>query len=369
MVRVKVNSAHFTQSKFFTFVWSSSEYDLEKYVPLTILSDAIERNGAYNSHLTIVFLEGIEFLSEGYLQRIANNHVSVINYQVEYRKIKNKYAALLNSYSEFYTNCFLRWICFKEIAKNNDYGQVWAIDTDVLPHASLDVIALNTKNKTFLLEGCPTLTSISNYEWFDIYEKQLEDFISDIKGYSINAQINKNTNKKDDDIYCNRSYYQNPLRHDQDLLEYLISAKILPQEQSSSIFSNDLYYIQNPLEINNWEHYQGRIKNNSFKSRGKDIIVNDSRFLVFTHFQTSFVTFCNLYYILVKMKMPLFAMKRIMKFKIVDEKLKMSWLIYSMKVVINRLKIALKRNQIIAEFRKEDNKLLVEALNLLASIQ
>ena len=92
-----------------------------------------------------------------------------------YHRICKLFPNIVNYYSFYEANCFIRWLVFREIIskENLNFKQIWHLDSDIILHTSLDNIAKDTKGKTFMLQGSPCFMSISDKSWFDTFEKEL----------------------------------------------------------------------------------------------------------------------------------------------------------------------------------------------------
>ncbi len=351
---------------FYTFVWTNPDYSLDNQVPLKLLSDSVCQTGTKNRQLNIVFLEGMQYVKDEYIESLENPNVKVIDYESRFKEIKLAYSKIFAHYSVFESYCFLRWICMAELVAETGLEQMWHIDSDVILHVSLDAIAADTKGKAFMLEGCPVLTSITHHSWFTIYKKNLQELIEDPVLYSERAYQHRNTYRKLDKLLCNQSNYRNPLGSDQDLLQYLIGSGTLPQENAETIFSDGYYYIQNPLQLNDWCSFQGSVHSGSFHSCNGVVIVNEERQMAFTHFQGNFSTYCNVFYFLHRLKAPGKVMRLFLRFSIKNEMFSTNKFFYLLRVFLNRSGIALSRSKLAEHFIKDEQYLLIKVLNFLA---
>lgn len=350
---------------FYTFIWGSPHHDLPEQIPLESLCASVVDASAEKGILNIVFLEGMEYVPQTFLNGLPKTNVRLINYEESFAKIRERYKEIFRQFSKFESFCLLRWICLKELTKASNLQQVWHVDSDVVFHVPLKDIAEETKGKTFMLEGCPVLTSISKMEWFDIYEDHLQRLLRDIPGYSNWAAEQKTENSKRDKLICNQSLYRNPIGSDQDLLQFLIGSGLLPQDDASHIFSGNLFYVQNALQLNDWEEYQGVVGQGDFKTNELGIKAN-KRQLAFTHFQGNFVTYCNLFYFLNKLSIPKYFIRQILSFSIKDDKFTIGRIAYLIRVFINRTGISMNRSRLVKTFTADDNRYLLKMMNFLA---
>lgn len=304
---------------FYTAAWCTRNEGLfRSKIPLELLGESLMR---YNSSfkIKIVMLEGYNNLSSDYLKKISSLGLEILDYESLFKKVLNKFPNINSFYSHYERNCLLRWIVFKEIMKDeSDIKQFWHIDSDVILHTSLDEIVIDTAGKTFVLEGCPVLTSISDFNWFTTYDAELIKLETDIHGYSQKATDIKGICQKNDFLLCNQSLYRNPIGSDQDLLEYLVSSKTIKQDGSSLIFNSSFYFAQNPLSFTFWNEFQGQIGLQEKVKEGlnKEIWYGDKR-VPFIHYQGTFCDFANVYMVLFRLGLLKFPkIRKILDFEI-----------------------------------------------------
>lgn len=198
---------------FYTSAWvfNNDEQEFRNLVPLDFLGKSLK---LFNSTINfkIIFLEGYEFLSKEYLNELKGYGFELVDASIQFKNICNRFPSIINFFSHYERNCFLRWIVLKNFIKNEkNITQFWHLDSDIVLYTALDEIAEDTKGKTFMLQGCPAFISISDFRWFDIYEDELLKFEKDIKGYSQSAYNEKKICKLNDYELSNLSMYRNPL--------------------------------------------------------------------------------------------------------------------------------------------------------------
>jgi len=243
------------RNRFYTALWClENEEALRRHIPFDELGKSLRDHNS-SATIMIVVLEGFNKLSNAFLDHLLSLGFETFDYSAEFDRIVNRFPNIARRYSRYERNCFLRWIAFKEIT-DGKRAQFWHIDSDVVLHASLDAIASDTSGKTFMLEGCPVLVSVSEREWFRTYETELTKLDADIDGYSAKAWARKPICKMNDPALANQSLFRNPLGSDQDFLEYLISSKTLTQDPASVIFSSRFHWVQNPLVFSLWDRLQ-----------------------------------------------------------------------------------------------------------------
>jgi len=94
---------------------------------------------------------------------------------------------------------------------------------------------------------------------------------------------------------CNVTPYRNPIGSDQDFLEYLISAEILPQDKSSRIFDSRFYFIQNPLVARYWDDLQSPTFSGQVVENAKGELLYGSKSIPFIHYQNQFCHYSSVF--------------------------------------------------------------------------
>jgi len=293
---------------FFVFAWClGDEASFNEAVPLDLVAESYRRHGS-TVPLSVVVLEGHAALSRPYLERLQGMGLRIIDFSAGFTRILAAYPNLCARYSHYERNCFLRWIAFQEICRSRGIaGQVWHLDGDVILHASTDAIAEDTAGKTFVLQGCPVLVSISDPNWFSLYAGELRKLEADIDGYSAQAQARKSAISARDRELCNVTPYRNPLGSDQDLLEYLVSAEILPQDRAERVFASRFYFIQNPLVARYWDAMQSGASRARVSESPRGELRVGERIIPFTHYQNSFCHYCAIHLALARMGLGRFT--------------------------------------------------------------
>lgn len=326
---------------FYTAVWCrTNEDDFKKNIPFEALAESVKR---YNSQVPfhVVFLEGIEKISEEYLSLLKDYGFTIINYCSEFQDIVKQYPNLDRSYSQYERNCFLRWVAFHAIHKNNHGLQFWHLDSDVILHTSLNDLVRDTAGKTFMLQGCPVLLTVSNHEWFSIYEKELKELDNDIIGYSNKAfQIKSECKSRDFDL-ANESLYRNPIGSDQDLLEYLVSSKKIYQDNRTTIFNSKYYFIQNALAIKMW-HKPQTVREVNFENGDNLEIQIANKKVAFIHYQSTFTNYINTCLFLKRIGLPYSLIRSIIKYRITESDFITT---FPFKVITKIVNVYYKRNR------------------------
>jgi hypothetical protein len=262
----------------------------EQNMPLVFHGNFIKQNG-WRNPITLVFMKGYRRLSNAYVSLLRACGYKIYDESAISKKLKKIYRniAQLPDYL-FYT--FIRWIVLKEMIDREKISlPLILIDGDIIFTADPNAIKEEVAGKTFLLQGNPCFTVISNYFWFDQYEEELLQYNEDMAAYN-NDAINNNNIVQPDRNYCNLSLFRFPLRHEQDFQEYLISRGYLIQEKTENIFSKSSYYwMQNPLYPAQWAEEQQIRGKFIFNQKDNSYWVGEKR-VPFIHFQTNFSEYC-----------------------------------------------------------------------------
>ena len=274
---------------------TASELAMRNSVPFEILGKSALENGS-SSQITIVMLEGYKYLSKDYIDELEKLNFRMINYEEKFREIVSLFPNIDKKYNVFERNCFLRWLAFKDLAQKDHVSHFLHIDSDMVLYSSLEEIAKETENKTFMLEGCPAFTSISDFNWFNIYETEINKFEKDISKYSDEATEAKKLLPENNLEICNTAVWRNPLGSDQDLLEYLVSTEKISQNKSEEIFNSKFFFIQNPLLIKYWAEKQGVMTREKMTEKDGQIFYGTKR-IPFTHYQGTFCYYANIFII------------------------------------------------------------------------
>lgn len=147
--------------------------------------------------------------------------------------------------AEYEVRCLLRWPLLSAAVWGTDFRQVWHIDSDMLFYASLEELARDTAGKTFILQGCPAFSSISNRDGLTrAGAGALED--TGEPGFRVTREMRAGIAREMSD-WANSSVYRIPLTQDQDLIECLVGEGRMPQDLFPVVLGDSFYYMQNPL--------------------------------------------------------------------------------------------------------------------------
>jgi hypothetical protein len=163
--------------------WCNTDAEVfETHVPLHFCGKRNIGLG-FEKCLDVLFLSGYERLSDTYRQSLQDVGYRVHDLSAIYSALAEKYSPL-NRFGDYEKKCFLRW---PAIATYFPGERIVHYDGDIVLNEGPAVIARLLERRTFVLQGCPALTSISNQDWFSQYQEQLNDFGNDIEGYSQRA--------------------------------------------------------------------------------------------------------------------------------------------------------------------------------------
>jgi hypothetical protein len=305
---------------FYTAAWcASDESSFRRELPFELLGESLKRHRS-GLPFHIVMLEGMELLSAAYLRTLEDAGFTVIDHTAGFKKIVAAYPNIDRQFSRYERNCLLRWIAFAALFDGHPDKpeQFWHLDADILLHTSLDGLVRDTAGKTFLLQGCPVLVTVSNNRWFRLYETQLKALDRDPAGYSAAAAAEKSYCLANDRSLANRCAYRNPIGSDQDLLQYLVSSGRLPQDGAPAIYRSRYFFVENPLSFNvpgfdmQGEHPV------RFSMQGNTILTAGKKQVPFLHFQNDFARYAQVWLVLRSWRTPESLIRRVMRYRIGD---------------------------------------------------
>lgn len=265
-----------------------SDASFEANAPYQFVGEQLQAYG-FRGRFVLIFLEGCDKLSAGYRSRLRQLGFDVVDFAAETRRLAARFPALqqLDRYGFF---CFIRWIALRSfLAQENVTGQVVHLDGDIVFNATPDEIAADFRDLTFVLQGCPAVASITNHDWFAIYEEELVKFTRDVDSYSASAFANRagwlqSARQKWAGVW------EGPrMTHDQDLICYLIHTDKIVQDRPA-LFAKAwrLYYTQNPYWLHEGAEIQlGRDSGLTFSTR-ENVCYLEQKKIALWHFQSFF---------------------------------------------------------------------------------
>jgi hypothetical protein len=212
-------------------VWAKSGgSEFEKNVPLAFLG---ERNRKLGSRICfdVLFLEGLDRLSEGYQEKLSMLGYRLHDMESSYRQLKEKYMPLAR-FGDYEQKCFLRWLTIRDFCGKTPFVHY---DADVVFNATPEEIEADFAGLTFLLQGCPAYARVEDPTWLESYEAELDRFVGDIEAYSADAwrqrpDFSSTFRERTGSLWDRRL-----LSSDQDLLQFLILSGRLPNANAASI--------------------------------------------------------------------------------------------------------------------------------------
>jgi hypothetical protein len=227
--------------------WVKDPAAFEGHVPLKFIGERNLRLN-YGNDMHVVFLEGFSLLPTSYVDSLRALGYKLIDAHQIYLKFDAEFA-VLNRFGDYEKKCFLRWLVMKELFVGESFIHY---DGDVVLNESLEIIAKKAEGLTFVLNGCPAFTILSDSSWLTAYEMELRRFVADVEGYSAIAWREREGWEASYFSKATAGFFRNPIHSDQDLISYLIHVDRVPQALPSVVHKifGDYILIQNPLEFN-----------------------------------------------------------------------------------------------------------------------
>jgi hypothetical protein len=254
----------------------------ENHVPLHFIG---KRNVLldYDNNIDVLFLDGYDLLNEEYREKLKSVGYRLHNVKSIYHAISRSYPDL-SAFNGFETKCFLRWLVISTYFPGDS---IVHYDGDVVFNENPSIISASLKGKTFVLQGCPALTCISDPAWFSQYEEQLKAFVDNITEYSQKAWLEREGWEISHGEKWAGSRFREIISSDQDLLSHLIHTDKIIQSRPLEIMNSLHPYalFENPLYLHS--HMKPLLK---YKRMAGVDYLNDKRVLIW-HMQSSFVRY------------------------------------------------------------------------------
>ena len=267
-----------------TVVYATGNADqFEANVPLHFVGQRNAKLG-FSNDIDILFLEGYEFLEERYRVSLHELGFNLYNVRKIYSELREKYP-LLGRFSDFNQKCFLRWLVIKEFFSGE---KIIHYDADVVFNDDPSMFLSKMNGKTFVLQGCPALTCISDISWFSHYEENFNFFANDIERYSKTAWVEREGWELSEQYKWAGQRDKKIIASDQDLISHLIHADRIPQNEPYEVlsgFSNHIFF-ENPLYIHAYSPWCENLPFNYKRIADIDYI-NEKR-VAFWHMQSDF---------------------------------------------------------------------------------
>jgi hypothetical protein len=275
----------------FQFVWTRGGDDsFEQSVPVLWHGEYLRRHN-WDNPITLCFMQGFELLSNIYRKNLVDVGYEIINVASLVSTLTERYprSRELSTTSRYW---LFRWNILKSLAEDRSAQTVIHLDGDLVLLADPNQLYQEVAGKTFMLQGCPAFTAISDPAWFTAWEEELSRFFLDRPAYISAAMEEKANPHRKSREFCNLCAYGPNRFEDQDILEYLVAAAKLPQEMSSRVYDSDYFWIQNPLHPGEWHHEQVGGASRKIIEKGDIAYVGDKR-VAFYHFQSDFAKYCR----------------------------------------------------------------------------
>ena len=154
----------------------------ENHVPVLFSGSRNLRLG-FSNEIDLLFLSGYELLAEDYKSGLREVGYTLHDLARIYSEVESKYSSL-QRFSNHVIKYFLRWLVISAYLGKEP---IIHYDGDIVFNEDPVVIGKLLKGRTFVLQGCPALTVITDQSWFSQYKDHLAVFANDIEGYSTNA--------------------------------------------------------------------------------------------------------------------------------------------------------------------------------------
>src|ERR1039457_6582158 len=164
-------------------VWNNSgDSVFESHVPLVFNGERNRRLGS-RTDFDVLFLEGLNLLSEGFRERLSTLGYHLHDAEGLYLRLKNRYK-LLARFNDYEQKCFLRWLVIRDFYVEEPFVHY---DADIVFNATPDDIETDFAGLTFILQGCPAYTRMDDPSWLESYGVELDRFVADVEAYSADA--------------------------------------------------------------------------------------------------------------------------------------------------------------------------------------
>jgi len=227
-------------------VWNESvDSAFEKHTPLAFNGNRNRRLGS-KAVTDVLFLEGLNLLSEGYRERLSTLGYHLHDVERMYRRLRDRYKPLAR-FGDYEQKCFLRWLVIQHFCGNEPFVHN---DADIVFNATPEEIEADFSGLTFMLQGCPAYTRVDDPTWLKVYRVELDRLAADVEAYSGEAWRERpafaSTFRERNGALWNRRI----LSSDQDLLQFLTLSGRLPQADAATIGARcSTALFQNPLVI------------------------------------------------------------------------------------------------------------------------
>jgi hypothetical protein len=261
--------------------WCKSDSSLfEKNVPLKFVGTRNKKLG-FKTEIDVLFIDGYKLLDDNYKVALEGLGYRLHDTTKTYSELERKYE-VLNQFGDYEKKCFLRWLVIRNVFSGE---RIIHFDGDIVFNECPQILSKNFIGKTFILQGCPALTVISNLDWFAQYEEELNLFVSNITGYSDMAW-DKRLGLKDAQKTWTGTRDRKIISSDQDLFRHLLHTNAIYQDKPEVIMQglDNYIFFENPAHI---DLYYSHLKPFKYgRTDGIDFL-NDKRVCIW-HMQSDF---------------------------------------------------------------------------------
>ena len=273
-------------------IFTFPKKDQEKDVPLKLIGEWINKN-KWENNISLVFMTGFDAIDKNYLEELKNLGFKIFNKTFKTKKLLEN-NPLFERLPRFYKFCFLRWLLFYEMVLSKEISLPKVlIGGDVFLTENPKKIFNEIQKNNFILQGCSDFSCINDINWLENFSKETKRFIQEGNKYHIHNRFNLKDSDEKEFLY--EKTYPLPLRHDQDLIQFLIAKGKLHQTKSETLYKRSNYFwFQNPIRNYQWMQSQLKSKDSMFKLKNDEIYIENKK-IPFIHFQGDFVNFLYLH--------------------------------------------------------------------------
>lgn len=255
----------------------------ENHVPLLFVGERNLKLG-FKNDIDILFLHGYELLNENYRSALKGIGYELSDAQKIFLDLDKKYDKL-EMFGSYEKKCFLRWLVISQYFCGE---HITHYDGDVIFNEDPRILRQALSGKTFVLQGCPALTCISDQTWFLQYQEQLALFSADIKGYSEKAWMEREGWESSHQQKWAGSRCRRIISSDQDFISHLIHTDRIIQDRPYEVLKDlDSYiFFENPLYIGGYTPYRKERPFKYVRKSGIDYL-NEKRVALW-HMQSDF---------------------------------------------------------------------------------
>ena len=205
----------------------------------------------FSNDINVLFLDGYYSLGEKYKKSLYELGYSIYNCEDIYKEINSNYN-ILDRFGDGRKKCFLRWLVIDKFFPNE---KIIHYDGDIVFNENPKIIKEKFANKTFVLQGCPAITSVSDSAWFIEYKKHLDLYAKNIEQYSNDAWEERNGWEITFNTRWAGSRFTKLMCHDQDLISHLIHTGRIIQDPLEKIMLDlkDYIIFENPLFVHTYD--------------------------------------------------------------------------------------------------------------------